>query len=916
MRARMILAVAIALTCGCQALVPTTPADRPVRPTSRKPAATPPATPAPDPTRALAASELVQKVTLIGKVKLISDKGLGVVSNNGGGLISDKGLGYAVLAAPEENLLADATIEVLDAQGQVLMGPDRKAIAVVSDEEGGYRLAASLPKENLVLRVKLYTGGELYAMLPLAGEAAEAALSLDLDTASSLSAAYVLDQYVKGSRQVYDRLPAAEATALEAEMEAARTGWTEKAPTYGRAEQVAATETLRGQAAALDTKLEEIKEILLIGQKDLGNGRPATQVPLTTPVAVVVDPAGGFYIAESVAGRIRKVAADGTIRTLTLDSSIVLPRDMQADGEGGLMIADRARNQLLRISATGQVSAFAGSAEAKVGPYNVPAREAGLSHASGLHRRPDGSWIVVRDFPYIWQVMPDGIFKNVGAFPPRSRFVATATAPDGALVALEADQGRLVRVEAGGALSPLYADLGLDDYSRLLYKPDGTLLVSEAARHRIVAFAPDGTRSVVAGTGVAGYAGDGGAATAAQLTGPAGMALAADGTLYVADYGNALVRAIAPDGTISTVAGTQGLGQQGDVKGLAVNGPGGLTLDPQGRVLLAESGTALVKRLENDALTVIAGTSSGYAGDGGPATAAQFDPPVGLGYGAGTLFVLSNEPGRLRAIAPDGLVRTLIVGAEGSTDPFGASRRIPASEARLLQPAALAIGPDGWPVWTDVRAHVVLKMASETEVELVAGKWREKGDAGDGGPASEALFDAPSGLAYDADGNLFVVASAGLVVRKIAPDGTISTVAGIRPAQALTKLLGGYKPGSEEGALATTALLLGPTSIAFDAAGNMYIGEAGTEKADALISLDSPIPIPAELIPKIKPRIRKITPDGKITTVVGPGSQLLTGENGDEALGMPTGLLIDGAGRMIIADGFSNQVRIIPAGAY
>ncbi|MFP5504237.1 MAG: hypothetical protein ACLGIN_17265, partial [Candidatus Sericytochromatia bacterium] len=254
--------------------------------------------------------------------------------------------------------------------------------------------------------------------------------------------------------------------------------------------------------------------------------------------------------------------------------------------------------------------------------------------------------------------------------------------------------------------------------------------------------------------------------------------------------------------------------------------------------------------------------------------------------------------------------------APAGDNPFATSRRIPAAQMPLRQPAGLAMSPAGLPAWSDLRGQVVVRMVNETEVELVAGTWDTHGDEGDGGDAAASKLDAPSGVAYDAAGNLYVVATSNLRVRKIALDGTITTVAGIGRTQALSKLLGGYKAGSEEGADATTALLLAPTAITFDAEGNMYVAELGTEKADALITAETPIPIPAELFPKILPRVRKISPDGKITTVVGPGSRLLTGENGDDALGVPTGLLIDGEGRLIIADGFSNQIRIIPAGAY
>ncbi|MFP5503778.1 MAG: hypothetical protein ACLGIN_14905, partial [Candidatus Sericytochromatia bacterium] len=340
MRAHRFLILAVSLSLGCQTpMAPTSPerqaaARRPVvkaAAPSTAPSAPSQAGPmiAPDPTRQLGASELARAVTLVGKVKLISDKGLGlisnntgnVVSNNGGAIIGANGGSYRLQAAAAESLLTDATIELLDAEGQVLHGPDGKPLTAVSDGEGGYRLEARLPEENLVMRVRLFGGGELLAMLALAQEAPTGPLTIDLDTASSFSAAYVLERFVKGSRQVYDKLPLAEAQALDAAMEAARAGLT-AAPSYEREAQVAAAQALRSQAPQLDRKLEEIK-LLLIGQENLGNGLKATEVAITTPVAVLGDAAGRLFIAEHAAGRIRQISADGVITAFADDFDMI-----------------------------------------------------------------------------------------------------------------------------------------------------------------------------------------------------------------------------------------------------------------------------------------------------------------------------------------------------------------------------------------------------------------------------------------------------------------------------------------------------------------------------------------------------------------------------------------------------------------
>ena len=333
--ARCILALAL-LATGCQAIAPTSPAHlarRVVSPhvtsTTPAPSVAPTTAPLTDPTRLIDTGSAVQ---LIGKVKLISDKGLGlvdastlisdkglgIISNNGSGLISDKGGsivsnnsgGYHVLAdAPGESTLIHATIEVLDGDGKLLVGKDGKPITATSDATGNYTLAATLPDENLWLRVKLPSGDQLSALLVRDGSSDKQ--TIDIDTASTLGATYVLQNYVKGSKTVYARLPATDAQKLLQDTQDAESLLT-SLPSYKPSDVVTATDALRAKSTTLDTELTHIKNLLLLGQTDLGSGLQATAVPLTGPDAVFQDAAGNVYIMENV-GRVRKVAPNGQI---------------------------------------------------------------------------------------------------------------------------------------------------------------------------------------------------------------------------------------------------------------------------------------------------------------------------------------------------------------------------------------------------------------------------------------------------------------------------------------------------------------------------------------------------------------------------------------------------------------------------
>lgn len=207
-------------------------------------------------------------------------------------------------------------------------------------------------------------------------------------------------------------------------------------------------------------------------------------------------------------------------------------------------------------------------------------------------------------------------------------------------------RGGAIRLERPGALA---------------VAPSGGVYVADDGREQILERLPDGTLRVVAGTGKAGFSGDGGRAAKAELNGPAGMALARDGTLFFADQGNNRIRAVAPDATIRTVAGNgRGGWVRTGTKALAapILSPAGLTFDRKGRLVIADGGWSSVLRLEPDGtLTRLAGVAryAGVYGVGGPATKASADGPVGLAYDrAGDLFLAGFNTKTLLMISPQG----------------------------------------------------------------------------------------------------------------------------------------------------------------------------------------------------------------------------------------------------------------------
>ena len=238
----------------------------------------------------------------------------------------------------------------------------------------------------------------------------------------------------------------------------------------------------------------------------------------------------------------------------------------------------------------------------------------------------------------------------------------------------------------------------------VLAEPDGSILVAERANHRVLRIQPDGSASSVLGVrGVTGFNGDGLPAGQTALNSPAALARAPDGTLYVAEVGNRRVRRLAPDGTVSTYAGSGALSFYAHEGGPATQAnlwPQGLALSPAGDLYILDAWFHAVRRVRPDgAIFTVAGPSTcsgsgcaGFAGDGGPATAARFAAPSGIALGAdGALYIADTQNRRVRKITSDGIISTIAgTGAVGAGGDGGF-----APGAALSNPRAVAVTPDG-----------------------------------------------------------------------------------------------------------------------------------------------------------------------------------------------------------------------------
>jgi sugar lactone lactonase YvrE len=318
--------------------------------------------------------------------------------------------------------------------------------------------------------------------------------------------------------------------------------------------------------------------------------------------------------------------------------------------------------------------------------------------------------------------------------------------------------------------------------------------------------------TTLAGSGAIGSAD--GAGTAASFNGQWGCAMGANGNLYVADSYNNKIRKISFDGTVSTVAGT---GVQGNKDGLLASAtfslPYGIVIDKDGNIYVSDLGFDNIRKITPDGMvSTFAGSPTGRTGsDDGTDTSATFKDPLGLATDAdGNIYVADAANNKIRKITPGGTVTTIAgTGAAGALN----------------------------------------------------------------GSALSSTFNSPLSIAIDAGKNLFVTEENNYDIRKIAADGTVTTVAGTGQA------------GSSDGA-GTAAGFNFPVGIVADLSGNLYV----TDNGDGTI--------------------RIITPGGFVATLAGNGNQSsVDGIGFGASFNDPLGMAIDSGGKLYVMDNASNKVR-------
>ncbi len=309
----------------------------------------------------------------------------------------------------------------------------------------------------------------------------------------------------------------------------------------------------------------------------------------------------------------------------------------------------------------------------------------------------------------------------------------------------------------------LYEPLGVASTS------DGSVVFSDSLNHAIRKVTADGVVHLVAGTpGVTGYTGDGGPAIGATFLFPTGVAVAPDGTIFVADSGNNVVRRITTNGIISTVAGTGVAGYSGDgaaATSALLSNPRGVTVGAAGVIYVADTTNARVRRVAaTGVITTVAGTGvAGFNSDGIPATQAMLNEPIGLTVANNRLYIADASNHRVRAVdlATSQISTFAGTGVRGSS-PTG----VAATSSMLNHPAGLAIAPAGDVYIADLGNCVVRRVQTNGKMTVAAGAPPAKGvtrfcDFAEEGqpPYGVTVFNNPSSIALLPDGSLAVADS-------------------------------------------------------------------------------------------------------------------------------------------------------------
>jgi len=476
----------------------------------------------------------------------------------------------------------------------------------------------------------------------------------------------------------------------------------------------------------------------LAGQADVAGNADGTGTAASFrgPHGIAVDAAGVVYVADTGNRAIRRITAAGAVTTLPLTGqNLSEPRGIAVDAAGVITVADYGSHTIRSVSTSGVVSTFAGT-------LSSPGTTDATGSAARFHY-PSGVAITSAGILYVADTDNDTV-----------RAITTG----GVVTTIAGLAGRTSTVDGAGA------NARFEDPFSAAVDAGGVVYVADSAAHVIRRITPDGAVTTWAGSPGSFGSADG-TGSAARFYSPFGVAVDTAGNVYVADSMNSTVRKIAAGGIVTTLAGTARRGGNTDGTGAAArfDQPFGIAVDANGNVYVSDATANTIRKITAaGVVSTLAGLAGSAGSTDGTGTSARFVVPYGVAVDTtGTVFVVDHGNHTIRRITSAGVVTTLAgtAGSAGSTDGSGAA-------ARFRYPSGVAVDRNGNVFVADTDNHLIRQITPAGEVTTVGGAG---GPGSTDGAGTAARFFNPKGIAADAAGRIYIADRSNHTVRIGAP---------------------------------------------------------------------------------------------------------------------------------------------------